>query len=313
MRLKTSGLVALCTGAALLLGASARDVRAETSSAEVVKIWPGAPPGTADWTGPEVDQPLKIPGQPAIHMVTNVTVPTLTVYRPAAGKANGTAIIVCPGGGFQNLAITHEGEMVAQWLADRGYTAFILKYRVRTTGTFHIPPDIRHHPERFDDMAQKMESGRQLALVDATQAVRLLRANADRYGVAPDRIGFMGFSAGAITTMGVAMNASPADRPNFGAPIYGAMPDQVPPKDGPPLFIAAAQDDNAVPVTKSVEIFSRWTAADLPAELHVYEHGGHGFGMLQHKTTSDSWTSAFEAWAKAHGWAGGGATVQPGR
>ena len=313
MRLRTSGLVALCAGAALLLGASARDVRAEAAPAEVVKIWPGAPPGTADWTGAEVDQPLKIPGQPTIHMVTNVTVPTLTVYRPAAGKANGTAIIVCPGGGFQNLAITHEGEMVAQWLADRGYTAFILKYRVRTTGTFHIPPDIRHHPERFDDMAQKMESGRQLALVDATQAVRFLRANAGKYAVAPDRIGFMGFSAGAITTMGVAMNPSPADRPNFGAPIYGAMPDQAPPKDGPPLFIAAAQDDNAVPVVKSVEIFSRWTAADLPAELHVYEHGGHGFGMLQHKTTSDTWTDAFEAWAKANGWAGGGGKVQPGK
>ena len=299
---KTSAVVALCA-ATLLVGAAARQARAGSVAAEVVKIWPGPPPGTEDWTGPEADQLLKIPGQPVIHLVTNVTAPTLTVYRPAPGASNRTAIIVCPGGGFQNLAITHEGELVAQWLVDRGYTAFILKYRVRPSGDFRIPPDVRHHPERFDEMARKFDSGRQLALVDATQAIRVLRANAGKFGIGADRIGFMGFSAGAITTMGVAMNVSPADRPNFGAPIYGAMQDKDPPKDAPPLFIAAAQDDNAVPVGKSVEIFTRWSAADLPAELHIYEHGGHGFGLLKHKTTSDDWTAAFEAWTRSHGWA----------
>ena len=309
-RRPTSGFLAIYASVALLLGASAREARAEAAPAEVIKIWPGAPPGTEDWSGAETDKTLTIPGQPPIHLVSNVTVPTLTVYRPAPGKANGTAIIVCPGGGFQYMAVTHEGAMVAQWLAARGYTAFVLKYRVRGSLDFVPPMDIRHHPERFDEMAQKFDAGRQLALVDGTQAVRFVRANAAAYGVAPDRVGFMGFSAGGFTTMGVVMNDSPADRPNFGAPIYGAMQDKAPPKDGPPLFIAATQDDNAVPVSKSLEIFSRWTAAGLPAELHIYERGGHGFGLLKHRTTSDNWIDAFEAWAKQHGFAG---AVQPGR
>jgi acetyl esterase/lipase len=300
---RLSGYLAICLGAALLLGGSARGARAEAPPPpEVVKIWPGIPPGTEDWTGAETDMPLTLPGQPLLHMVTNVTVPTLTVFRPAPGKANGTAVIVCPGGGFQYLAVTHEGEMVAQWLADRGITAFVLKYRVRRSAAFRLPSDIRHHPENFDAFARLLEPGRQLALADGIQAMRFLRANAAHYGIAPDRIGFMGFSAGAMTTMGVILDGTPADRPNFAAPIYGAMEDKAAPTDGPPLFIAASQDDPAVPVTKSIAIFSNWTAADLPAELHVYDRGGHGFGMLKHGLPEDAWSVAFEAWLKSHGW-----------
>jgi acetyl esterase/lipase len=271
---------------------------------EVIRIWPGAPPGTEDWTGPETDTPLELPGAPPLHLISNVTIPTLTVVAPAAGTANGTAIIVCPGGGFQNLAITHEGEMVARWLADRGITAFILKYRVRPSNSFRIPVDARHHPERFEEFAKALEGGRQIAIADGTQALRFLRANAGRFGIAPDRIGMMGFSAGAMTTMGVVLNSQPADRPNFAAPIYGAMEDTTPPKDGPPLFIAATQDDYPVPVVKSVALFSKWTAADLRAELHIYERGGHGFGMVKHNLPVDEWTNAFEAWLKADGWMG---------
>jgi acetyl esterase/lipase len=268
---------------------------------EIVKIWPAAAPGTEDWTGPEVESPLPLPYVQPLHTVTNITTPTLTVFRPA-GNANGTAVVVCPGGGFQNLAITHEGLLVAQWLADRGITAFVLKYRVRPSPGFRIPPDIRHHPERFADFAHTMETGRKIAVADGIQAMRYLRANAAKFGIAPDRIGIMGFSAGAMTTMGVVMDSEQADRPNFAAPIYGAMEKLDPPKSGPPLFIAATQDDAAVPVTESVAIFSSWTAADLRAEMHLYERGGHGFGMLPRHQTVDNWSNAFEAWLKAHSW-----------
>jgi acetyl esterase/lipase len=102
--------------------------------------------------------------------------------------------------------------------------------------------------------------------------------------------------------MGVVMNDAAADRPNFAAPIYGSMDDKAPPSDGPPLFIAVTQDDPAVPAPESLAIFSRWSAANLPAELHVYERGGHGFGMRKLNKPVDGWTMAFEAWMKSHGW-----------
>lgn len=307
MRAIRSIWAVICLGASLSLAvAAARGEAAPSAGPEIVTIWPGAAPGTEDWTGPEVQSPLPLPYVQPLYTVTNITTPTLTVFRPAAGTANGTAIVVCPGGGFQNLAITHEGMLVGQWLADRGITAFVLKYRVRPSPGFRIPPDIRHHPERFADFARTMESGRQVAVADGIQTMRYLRANAAKFAIAPDRIGIMGFSAGAMTTMGVVMDSEPADRPNFAAPIYGAMEKMDPPKNGPPLFIAATQDDPAVPVTESVAIFSSWTAADLKAELHLYERGGHGFGMVPRHQPVDNWTAAFEAWLKAHGWIANG-------
>ena len=104
--------------------------------------------------------------------------------------------------------------------------------------------------------------------------------------------------------MGVVMDSTAADRPNFAAPIYGAMEDKVPPVDSPPLFIVAAQDDDFVPAIESTAIFDRWFAAGLPAEIHVYESGGHGFGAIKLNAPIDNWEDAFVAWLTAHGWAG---------
>lgn len=301
---------AIAFAALLGAGMAAGGVQAQQAPApkpEVVRIWPGPAPGTEDRTGAEVQMTVPFPGSPApLPTVLNVTVPTLTVFRPAPGKATGAAVIVCPGGGFQGLAIGHEGMDVAKWLADRGITAFVLKYRVQLTKGFRLPADPRHHPEQFDALARTLEPSRKIAVADGIQAVRFLRANAARFGIAPDRIGIMGFSAGAMTTMGVVMDSAPSERPDFAAPIYGSMEDKAPPKNGPPLFIVAAQDDPTVPVSKSVAIFSSWTAADLPAELHLYETGGHGFGMLKRGKTADNWPEPFEAWLTAHGWIGRG-------
>jgi len=293
--------ISVICGAALFLLTASTGYAAGPPEPEVIALWPAAAPGTEDWTGPETVQTWPIPGQPQ-RMVGNVTKPTLTVYRPLPGKANGTAMIVAPGGGFTSLAIDHEGILVAQWLAERGITAFVLKYRVRPNPNFRIPGDLRKHPELFAQFKQTFGAGIPIAVADATQAIRYLRSNAARFGIAPNRIGMVGFSAGAITTMGAVMNDAATDRPDFAAPIYGAMDEKTPPTGGPPLFIAVTQDDPAVPATESLKIYSSWTAAGLPAELHVYERGSHGFGMRKLNLPVDGWTAAFEAWMKSHGW-----------
>jgi acetyl esterase/lipase len=296
-------LLAACAG--LVLALSATESLAEQSSIpEVVQLWPGQPPGTESWTGKEVHVTVRVPGSDdKSESILNVTTPTLTVFRPASGKGTGAAMVVCPGGAFAALAFGHEGVQVGQWLAARGVTAFVLKYRVRMPADFRLPTDVRRHPERFDELARKLEPGRQIAIADAVQAIRYIRANSATYGVAPDRIGIMGFSAGALTTTGV-ITDGPADaRPNLAAPIYGAMVDKPPPADAPPIFIVAAQDDPLAPVAKSLEIFTRWTKAELPAELHIYETGGHGFGIAKLHKRSDDWPSAFEPWLAARGWA----------
>lgn len=271
-------------------------------AAEVVRLWPGAAPGTETWSGPETDARIPLPGAPVLHMTSNVTTPTLTVYRPAPGTATGSAVVVVPGGGFQTLAVTHEGEMVARWLAARGVTAFVLKYRVRPDAALDLPGDLGSRPERFREFFDRAQPARRLAVSDAIQALRVLRQDPARFGIAPDRIGMIGFSAGAVTTMGVIQDGKPSDWPNFAAPIYGAMADTAAPPGAPPLFIAATEDDATVPVANSVEIFSRWSAAHLPAELHLYQSGGHGFGMVTHRLPVDGWTVAFEAWLRQHGW-----------
>jgi acetyl esterase/lipase len=291
---------ASCSAAFLLMAASSA-LAASEPVPEVITLWPGGAPGTEDWTGPETVQTLPLPGGP-IRMIGNVTKPTLTVYRPRTGTANGTAMLVTPGGGFMSLAIDHEGIAVAQWLNERGVTAFVLKYRVKPNPAFRIPGNLRKNPELFAQFKSSMSGGIPYAIADATQAIRYLRANADRFAIAPDRIGMIGFSAGAITTMGAVMNEAAADRPNFAAPIYGAMDDKAPPAGAPPLFIAVTQDDPAVPAPESIAIFSRWSAAQLPAELHVYERGGHSFGMRTLNQPVDGCTTAFAAWMKSHGW-----------
>ena len=263
---------------------------------EIVRIWPGAPPGTESWTGPEVELDADLPGG-KVHIVTNVTTPALTVFRPEAGKASGTAMLVLPGGAFRALAWDLEGTEVGQWLARRGITAFVLKYRVRS------PTDARPPAaESFEGFLHRTKPAREVALADAQQALRQIRADAKKYGVAADRVGMIGFSAGAITTMDAVVAAGPEARPDFAAPIYGAIPaGRTPPAGAPPLFIVAAQDDPQVPPGKSLEIFQLWSSAQLPAELHLYEKGGHGFGMRLRNLPLDNWPAALERWLVSRG------------
>jgi dienelactone hydrolase len=191
-----------------------------------------------------------------------------------------------------------EGTEVARWLSSRGITAFVLKYRVR-------PPagEGAGKQETFDEWALKTKGAREVAVADAQQALRFIRANARKYGVAANRVGMIGFSAGAMTTMGAAVTQDAAARPNFAVPVYGAMlASQAPGADAPPLFIVATQDDPQVPSAKSIEIYERWSRAQRPAELHVYEKGGHGFGMRARSLPADKWPAALEAWLLSRGY-----------
>lgn len=280
MRVLLNVAVVLVFHSSLLLTGAAHAELRQYAPENVYNLWDGEAPGTpATWTEPEFR------GQ---HSISNVTRPTLTIVRPRPEAKNGTAMIVAPGGSFTGLAWNLEGAEVADWLAGLGVTAFILKYRV------HRGPA----PTSVDGVSR---IGVDLAAADGLQAMALVRKNAGKFGVDPDRIGFMGFSAGAMTTMNVLLRSEESTRPNFVAPIYGGMPRVPAPKDGPPAFIAVAQDDEIM-LQRSIDIFMAWNSAGLPAELHVYEKGGHGFGTRRHDLPVGNWTAAFEAWASDHGY-----------
>jgi acetyl esterase/lipase len=268
----------------------------QSQAAEVIRIWQGQPPGTESWSGAEQEAEAALPNIGKVHVITNVIIPTLTVFRPKAGQANGTAMIVVPGGAFRALPWDLDGIETSRWLTAHGITAFVLKYRVRP------PPSDAPTDRTFDGFARRTEPARVIAVADAEQAVRLIRAHAKHYGISPHKIGMIGFSAGAMATMDVALDPDEWTRPDFAASLYGALLTQkAPAKDSPPLFIAAAEDDPELSPEKSVQIFNTWTKAGLPAELHVYEHGGHGFAFRTHHTSSDQWPAAFQAWLSARG------------
>lgn len=258
------------------------------AQAPAIRLWPGAAPGSEHWDWTERD----IPGTPLGTVIFDVVTPTLTVYRPPAGTANGTAMIVAPGGGFVALAIDVEGRDLAKWLTARGVTVFLLKYRlVKKTGD--------GIPDLDADTAARY------GIADATQAVRVVRAQARRWGVDPHRVGIIGFSAGGMIASGALLAPDPATRPDFAAMIYGAPFSKMPavPAGLPPTFLAWAKDD---PIASGAE--SRFAAAldsagDHPS-VHLYATGGHGFGLKHQGTESDRWIADFERWLRTAGFLG---------
>ena len=240
--------------------------------------------------------------------VHNVSIPTLTPFLPEKGKANGVAVIVAPGGGFMSLSMDSEGYEVARWLASHGVTAFVLKYRLQPTPAtqeglrtyaikiFTSPPEV---------LSGLVQRGVPPAVEDAQAAMRLVRANAADWGVDPKKIGFMGFSAGAFTTLGLTYKDDPATRPDFIAPIYGPMgrPDQALPKTPPPMWVALSSDDPLFGKS-DFGLVQAWRDARAPVELHYYEKGGHGWGFKGGvDTTTVHWREHFLSWLQVHGWA----------
>ncbi|MEZ0241732.1 MAG: alpha/beta hydrolase [Sphingomonas sp.] len=234
----------------------------------------------------------------------NVTEATLTPFLPDPAKATGAAVIVAPGGGFRTLSMQNEGWDVAKALADRGIAAFVLKYRLNPT-----PPDMPGFeksmaamfsgPPRPRQTPEQAIAGIAPMVADARAAFALVRAHAAEWKVDPRRIGMVGFSAGAMLTMATTLAGEDA-KPAFIGNIYGPLAAVTVPADAPPLFIALAADDPLFG-NAGYGLIDSWRAAKRPVEFHLYEQGGHGFGMYPKTTTSTGWFDAFYRWIVMHG------------
>lgn len=319
---RRGALATFVTG--LLASSLARGAKAETlpvpDPTEIIEVWPAGPPGGDKVTAVEAiierGDPKGLRDRALIH----TRKPTLVVFRPQT--PNGAAVMLIPGGGYERVVLDKEGYETARWLADRGYTCFVLFYRLPGDG---------------------WSAGPDAPLQDAQRGLRLVRSRAAAMGFNPDRVAIMGFSAGghvaaSLTTRFAAkvyQRIDAADdlsaRPSLSALIYpvitmdpasmhggsrkqllGAHPTpeqialysperQIGP-DLPPVFLLHAADDKAVPVENSLMMFSALKAKAIPAELHVFEEGDHGFGLrfVTGKPVA-AWPGLFETFAKRHG------------
>jgi acetyl esterase/lipase len=296
--------------AGALLAGSAGAVRAapQIPAAAVIPLWPEGVPGAKPELGPE-----HVEG----GHTSNVSEPTLTVYGPAVDRPNGTAVIICPGGGYVRLSMQREGEQYAAWLGTLGITSFVLKYRMQEFG----------HPA---------------PLRDVLRAVRIVRSQAARYHIRPDRIGVMGSSAGGhlaasagtlfdhpLGRTGVELDKVSA-RPDFLMLMYPVITMEAPAAHAgsrkallgahpsaadiqlmsvekqvtsatPPTLLIHTQEDQTVPVENSILFYQALTRAKVPAEMYLFEHGGHGMGMRPGLGTASDWPKRAEEWLKARG------------
>jgi acetyl esterase/lipase len=232
-------------------------------------------------------------------MARNITIATLTPFLPEKGKANGAAVIVAPGGGFRWLSMGNEGWEVAQALADKGIAAFVLKYRLMPTPeslegfkksmerTFAAAADTSKASKRAPDwdLSNQVE--------DAVAAYALIVKRAVEWGVDTSRLGMIGFSAGAGLTMYCTLNSKSMEL-DFIGPIYGPMGPVEVPKNAPPMFNVIASDDFLF--QGQFGIIKSWFNAGRPVEFHLYQNGGHGFGLGNPDRTSNRWFDAFIHW-----------------
>jgi dienelactone hydrolase len=294
-----------------------------TLAGQVIKLWDAPPPRTIPDVGRE--QSWQVPAGIAAGktFLRNVSEPTLTVFQPAPGTANGVGVVVCPGGGWRVLAWDHEGLDVVRWLTARGYTALLLKYRVMGTpadeakflegmaaiDALHAPRlTAAEAPRAMNALMQTAPASaaslhaREVAADDGRRALEIARERAGEWGVDPARIGLIGFSAGAFLVVDVAVKpeAPPAA---FVAAIYGGETRGQPaPPDAPPLFTTIAHDDRLL--FHMVEgLYLDWSAADRSAELHIFARGLHGFGMIEQGAPCDRWIDLFGAWLADLGFA----------
>jgi acetyl esterase/lipase len=297
---------------AFVLGISILSSFLYAAEPTVLTLWPRATPGDDGSIGPErVRSPSESPTKDA-KWITNVTTPTLTVFQAPGATNSGAAIIVCPGGGYRKLAWDLEGEEVAACFNRAGVTAAVLKYRV---------PRRKGQPEALPAPGP---------LLDAQRAVSLLRSRAAEFGIDPERIGIMGFSAGGHLAVSTATHFDqrgyePVDesdkvscRPSFAVAVYpGYLIEQHPagveinknalapyiriPKDSPPIFLVQANDDRVAGPENSAVMYLALKKANVPAELHLYAAGGHGFGVRPSNLPCSTWPKSCLAWLQSIG------------
>lgn len=232
------------------------------------------------------------------QVVTNVSVPVMTAYIPDASIANGTSVVIAPGGGLFALAIEKEGNEVAKWLNSRGIAAFVLQYRLLPTGA----DGVKEVMEDWENVFDKVNPVLPLSVNDGRNAVAYVRENAAAWDLDPDKIGLLGFSAGGAVTMGVALNSEDISKPNFIVPVYPWMTvigDYEVPEAKPPMFLVCASDDELLLAPDAIKLYTKWSENGGISELHMYARGGHGFGMDQKGLPSDNWISRFYEWAVA--------------
>ncbi|MEZ5044782.1 MAG: GDSL-type esterase/lipase family protein [Saprospiraceae bacterium] len=272
------------------------------SAQQVIQLYDGKAPGSEHWTWSEQISTKNIFNTEVVY---NVVQPTLTAFLPPYHLATGTAVIVAPGGAFHTLSINNEGIEVAKWLNSKGIAAFVLKYRVAHSLTDDPVQELMGKMGDFKKLDEENAPIVPLAMADGLAAVKYVRDHAKTFEVDPGKIGFMGFSAGGTLTMSVVYNGTDENRPNFVAPIYAYEPAIIGatlPSEKTPIFVAVAGDDQLGMVPYSINIYKKWFDAGHPAELHIYQKGGHGFGMRKQNLPTDSWHDRFWEWLKLHGY-----------
>lgn len=239
--------------------------------------------------------------------VRNVTYPTLTPVLPRPGTANGAAVIVAPGGAFMSLSIDSEGWQVARKLADHGITAFVLKYRLNPTPrsklAYTAAMVMALTGTGGDSSRSSLDPSN--AIKDGVAALKLVRSHSKEWKIDPERVGMIGFSAGAITAISPILDAGKRNQdaskpPAFIGYIYGPMDAAKVPSNSPPLFAALAMDDFLFG-KQNFDIVQSWRQAKRPVELHVYQGGGHGFGTGKPGTTNAMLIPEFTTWLKMQG------------
>lgn len=265
-----------------------------------IPLYPGAAPGSENWNWNEA---VTYQNQYNTKKVYNVTRPSLEVFLPDASIATGTAVIICPGGSFTTLNVEMEGGDEARWLNQHGVAAFVLKYRVMHSFTDNPVKEMgtsRLKKEYPDEVAKTVALG----IADARAAIAYVREHAIEFNVSASRIGIMGFSAGGTLAAAAAYSYTTANKPDFVAPVYPFFPEKLQSAildDAPPMFLAAAADDELGLAPHSIDLYNKWTASKHSAELHMYTKGGHGFGMRKQNLPTDTWIERFGDWLDLKG------------
>jgi acetyl esterase/lipase len=274
----------------------------------VLRLYNGIAPGSEKWTHKE-----STVGEGDEAIIINVVDPTIEVFLPDSVKTTGAAMVICPGGAYCVLSYEGEGTVVAKWLAKHGIAGIVLKYRLtpllmdngkeissKSDAMVEMGSVINKTSKRLEETSTTGEKpglaelmlameNATMASNDARRAMEIVRENAKQWGIESDKIGIMGFSAGAVLTMDVAMNHDKNSKPNLVVPIYGGWkPNLIPPKDAAPLFICSPEKD-VFPTLESFRIYEAWRKANLPAELHYFSKANHGFGANKTGAAVDKW------------------------
>jgi acetyl esterase/lipase len=272
----------------------------DATAPQVIRLWPGKAPGSENWTQHEIE--VNVDGG---QLVRNLVDPSITAFFPPAGKGNGTSMIVCPGGAFHVLAMGNEGYDVARYLSSQGIAAFVLKYRLTETNIAFMQV-MMHRVQTRGGLQPTIDKMTPFFDADIRQSMRVVRSHAGNWGLDPNRIGVIGFSAGGFLVFDLAMHHDADTAPNFLVTVYPLVPKPLTaPAEKIPLLLVCAKDDSLVsPTENSVRAHAVWQAAGIPVEMRLYDRGNHGFGISKLNMPTDTWPELMQSWLRTQGLVG---------